>query len=195
MKNETKCRVMEQFYRDTNADRILRTCGNKCIVQVEQIKNCDNGIIVSGYLVIRSINVVENDTCPIQMQTDTAAFEQFVEIPGIDANTYREIYARADQVQINFMDNSEYEVKATLSISVLALVQDDMEVITQVEQCAGQDEGEQRAGLTGYIVHKDEKLWNIAKKYHTTVENIMKINDLSSDQVKENDRLIIARLS
>ena len=74
-------------YRDANADRILRTCGNKCIVQVEQIKNCDNGIIVSGYLVIRSINVVENDTCPIQMQTDTAAFEQFVEIPGIDANT------------------------------------------------------------------------------------------------------------
>ena len=70
-----------------------------------------------------------------------------------------------------------------------------MEVITQVEQCTGQDEGEQRAGLTGYIVHKDEKLWNIAKKYHTTVENIMKINDLSSDQVKENDRLIIARLS
>ena len=195
MKNETKCRVMEQFYRDANADRILRTCGNKCIVQVEQIKNCDNGIIVSGYLVIRSINVVENDTCPIQMQTDTAAFEQFVEIPGIDANTYREIYARADQVQINFMDNSEYEVKATLSINVLALVQEDMEVITQVEQFAGQDEWEQRAGLTGYIVRKDEKLWNIAKNYHTTVENIMKINDLSSDQVKENDRLIIARLS
>ena len=129
------------------------------------------------------------------MQTDTAAFEQFVEIPGIDANTYREIYARADQVQINFMDNSEYEVKATLSINVLALVQEDMEVITQVEQFAGQDEWEQRAGLTGYIVRKDEKLWNIAKNYHTTVENIMKINDLSSDQVKENDRLIIARLS
>ena len=84
------------------------------------------------------------------MQTDTAAFEQFVEIPGIDANTYREIYARADQVQINFMDNSEYEVKATQSINVLALVQEDMEVITQVEQFAGQDEGEQRAGLTGY---------------------------------------------
>ena len=93
------------------------------------------------------------------------------------------------------MDNSEYEVKATLSINVLALVQEDMEVITQVEQFAGQDEWEQRAGLTGYIVRKDEKLWNIAKNYHTTVENIMKINDLSSDQVKENDRLIIARLS
>ena len=59
-----------------------QTVMQKCIVQVEQIKNCDNGIIVSGYLVIRSINVVENDTCPIQMQTDTAAFEQFVEIPG-----------------------------------------------------------------------------------------------------------------
>lgn len=195
MKNETKCRVMEQLYRDSNADRILRTCGNKCIVQVEQVKNCDNGIVVSGYLVIKSINVVENDTCPVQMQTDSVAFEQFVEIPGIDANTYREIYAQADQVQINFMDNSEYEVKATVSISVLALVQEDMEVITSVEPCEEPDEGEQRAGLIGYIVRKDEKLWNIAKKYHTTVENIIKVNNLSSDQVKENDRLIIARLS
>jgi len=34
--------------------------------------------------------------------------------------------------------------------------------------------------------------WDIAKRYRTTVENIMEINALTSDSIKPDDRLIIA---
>ena len=41
---------------------------------------------------------------------------------------------------------------------------------------------------------KDDKMWDIAKRYRTTVENIMEINALTSDSIKPDDRLIIARM-
>ena len=49
-------------------------------------------------------------------------------------------------------------------------------------------------GITGYIVQKGDTLWNIAKKYYTTVENIMEINKLKSDEIFPGMKLIIVKL-
>ena len=90
--------------------------------------------------------------------------------------------------------NSEYEIKGVVSINAIALQQDELSVITSVEQEKNAPDTDAEVGLVGYIVQKDDKMWDIAKKYRTTVENIMEINDLTSDSIKTNDRLIIARM-
>mgnify|MGYP000435329822 CR=1 FL=1 len=72
--------------------------------------------------------------------------------------------------------------------------QDEVSVITSVEQEKNAPETEAEAALVGYIVQKDDKMWDIAKRYRTTVENIMEINALTSDSIKPDDRLIIARM-
>ena len=36
-------------------------------------------------------------------------------------------------------------------------------------------------GIVGYIVQPGDSLWKIAKKFHTTVDNIMDTNGLTSD--------------
>ena len=48
-------------------------------------------------------------------------------------------------------------------------------------------------GLTGYIVKEGDEIWNIAKENHTTVAEIMNTNELSSDQVKKGDKLLIVK--
>ena len=195
MKNDTKCRILEQMYRESGESRVLRICGTKAMAQVEQIKNADNGIVVAGVLSISCINIVEDDGCPIEMHTDQIPFEQFVEIPGINSNTYCEVSVLVDQVQVNLMDNSEYEIKSTVSINAIALQQEKLAVIKAVEECEPEEDTQNVAGLVGYIVQKGDKLWDIAKKYHTTIDNIMTINNLSSENIQHNDRLIIAHTS
>ena len=87
-----------------------------------------------------------------------------------------------------------------LGVAVLTAVHtprfcgDELSVITSVEQEKNAPDTDAEVGLVGYIVQKDDKMWDIAKKYRTTVENIMEINDLTSDSIKTNDRLIIARM-
>ena len=158
MKNDTKCRILEQLYRENSKKRILRICGTKTQAAIAQIKNADTGIIVSGVLQVNCVNIVE------------------------------------DQVQVNLLDNSEYEIKGVVSINAIALQQDEVSVITSVEQEKIASDTEEEAALVGYIVQKDDKMWDIAKRYRTTVENIMEINALTSDSIKPDDRLIIARM-
>ena len=194
MKNDTKCRILEQMYREPGENRILRICGTKTSAQIEQIRNTDGGILVTGVLTVNCINIVEDDGCPIEMHTDQVPFEQFVEILGIDSSTYCEVNVQVDQVQVNLMDNSEYEIKSTVSINAIALQQDMLDVITKIDETEEAFDGSSEAGLVGYIVQKNDKMWDIAKKYHTTIDNIMAVNNLDTSEIQQNDRLIIARM-
>jgi LysM repeat protein len=48
-------------------------------------------------------------------------------------------------------------------------------------------------GIIGYVVKPEDSLWTIAKKYYTTVDTIMSINDLEDDKIKAGDKLIIMK--
>ena len=48
-------------------------------------------------------------------------------------------------------------------------------------------------GIVGYIVQPDDTLWDIAKKFHTTVGTIISTNELADDQVKRGQRLLLVK--
>ena len=48
-------------------------------------------------------------------------------------------------------------------------------------------------GIVGYIVQPGDSLWEIAKKFHTTVGNIISTNELADDQVKPGQRLLLVK--
>ena len=48
-------------------------------------------------------------------------------------------------------------------------------------------------GIVGYIVQPGDSLWKIAKKFHTTVENIMETNGLTTDLLQPGEKLILVK--
>ena len=48
-------------------------------------------------------------------------------------------------------------------------------------------------GIVGYIVQPGDSLWKIAKKFHTTVDNIMDTNGLTSDLLQPGEKLILVK--
>jgi LysM repeat protein len=51
--------------------------------------------------------------------------------------------------------------------------------------------------MVGYIATGEETLWDIAKKYHTTVESIKQrnpvLNERKSDRIKRSDKLLLVK--
>mgnify|MGYP000032974721 FL=1 len=47
--------------------------------------------------------------------------------------------------------------------------------------------------LKGYIVRKGDTLWKLAKANYTTVDNIMKINQLENEKIREGDKLLLVK--
>lgn len=48
-------------------------------------------------------------------------------------------------------------------------------------------------GITVYIVKPKDTLWDIAKKFYTTVEEIRTVNDLKESEIKEGQPLLLIK--
>ena len=47
--------------------------------------------------------------------------------------------------------------------------------------------------MVGYVVQEKETLWDIAKKFFTTVEAIMEVNQKETEQVQTGDMILILK--
>ena len=52
---------------------------------------------------------------------------------------------------------------------------------------------EQMPGIVCYIVQPQDSLWDIAKKFYTTVESIKEMNDLGDDEVNPKQSLLLVK--
>ena len=49
-----------------------------------------------------------------------------------------------------------------------------------------------KASITIYVVQKGDTLWNIAKRYYTTIEELVNVNDIKDPNViKVGDKILI----
>ena len=53
------------------------------------------------------------------------------------------------------------------------------------------EEAEKGPGIIGYIVQEGDELWDLAKRYSTTVEGIKEVNELESDEIKAGKKILI----
>lgn len=95
--------------------------------------------------------------------------------------------ARSDGMQ-------ELTVQANLDYLLAASAKHETTVITEIE-CEEKDPAalNRRPDIVGYIVKEQDTLWDIAKRFDTTRQNIMECNHLTSEEVTKGTRLLIIK--
>ena len=51
----------------------------------------------------------------------------------------------------------------------------------------------QLAGIIGYMVQEEDTLWNIAKRFYTSIDTIRKVNQLERDELTVGQKLVIVK--
>lgn len=178
VKNISKIRLMEQHQLEPNQERILQICGSSGRITIDRVEKRENGIQVEGILNVHILYNTTEDAMPYAHTSAQLPFEQFVEIAGFSEDASVWLDGKMEQLQVNLLDNTEYEIKAVIQIGVLAYVKDYISSIVDVEEEPLDIETLQKQpGMIGCIRREDEDLWDIAKKYHASAENIMEIGN------------------
>jgi LysM repeat protein len=194
MKNEAKIRLQDAVSLDSNQEKILQilSCSGKITVDRTTVE--ENGLRFEGVATVKILYLTSDDNFPIAYTSCMLPFDQVVEVSGIQKDSRYDSMTSLDQLQVSLLDSSEFEVKAALRITVLAFSGSCFEKIESieeeplpVEELAGQP------GLTGYVVQDAEELWDIAKRYHTTPEEIAATNNLKTAVVRPGTKLLIVK--
>lgn len=178
VKNVSNVRLMEQDKIEPRQERILQICGSSGTITIDRVQKREDGLQVEGILNVHIMYNTTDDTMPFAHTSSQIPFEQFVEIEGFTEDSLYWMDEKIEQLQVNLLDNTEYEIKAVIEIGVLALKREYFSNIVSIEEKELDIENLQKQpGMIGCIRREGEDLWDIAKKYHATPDNIIEIEN------------------
>ena len=90
--------------------------------------------------------------------------------------------------------DSDLDVRAEINVNGFVFSEKEKMITTSLSVNKDRVKSIKTASLTVYFADSGETIWNIAEKYNTTVDAIMKENHLTEPAVKEKCKLLIPRM-
>lgn len=192
MQNHLKCKVVERLSLPEIKDDILQICHSSARMQIDYAEVVSQGLQIEGVLYVNFLYVKPDDVIPFDVWQGMVPFSYLLESNETSPDMKYDLLGTVEQLSIGLLGNDEIEVKAVLAIRSFLKKQIVMEDITDISyQNIDLKELENAPGIIGYIVKEGDNLWNLAKKYNTTMESIMDVNHLEKMELKAGQKMLI----
>lgn len=192
VQNHSRCKISERLNLPELKEDVLQICHSDGEIQLERVEPVSQGLQLEGILHLSFLYLRANDEQPFGNWQGMIPFSWLLECSNMPEDARYNIAQHVEQLSVNLAGNEEVEVKAVLSFDTFIRRPVTMQVITSVTfSPLSKEEQEGRPGIVGYVVKKNDELWDLAKRFMTTEEGIMEVNNLDQGKIKEGDKILI----
>lgn len=160
----------------------------KAIVTDKKI--VENKVVIDGVVNANVVYKTSDAEKYVYAVNEEVPFNATVDVPGTKIDMICNADAYIENIEAT-VEAGTISVKAIVDLDVKVSYNEHKEFIVDVLALEG-EMPKKKASITIYIVQKGDSLWKIAKRYCTTVENIIKANKLDNpDELPIGDKLLI----
>jgi hypothetical protein len=162
---------------------------------LDETKIIDDKVIAEGYVSANVLYVAESDETPLYSYSDIIPYRQFIETKGANSDMTANIDISIDHIGFNMLSGRELEVKFLLSFNTQVVQECEINVITGME-FSDMDKAEldSMASMTVYAVQPGDSLWKIAKRYNTSIDELLTVNEIdNSNRIYPGQKLLILK--
>ena len=126
----------------------------------------------------------------------TVPFEIAKELSGVDERQIDQysLSVQIPQETVSIKDSSQFEWRGTMSIELRLYSAKSEDILTDLSITPlDADVLEKLPGFAIYYVKPGDSLWQIGKKYYVSVGRIKEMNNLTEDEIKAGDKLLIVK--
>lgn len=151
----------------------------------------DEKVKVQGLLKVSAIYKISGEDLNYGMITAELPFAAMVDVKDIKKGMTAIIKPSLENMDSN-IEGSSISIKANISLAIKVCYKAKKRYVTNIIE--GPTEAkEKKASITIYVVGKGDTLWDLAKKYNTTIDELVKLNALdTSEGIKQGDKIMIA---
>lgn len=152
-----------------------------------------SSVFIEGVLDVALMCITNDVSNPICSLFKEIPFSHIMEVSSYPDDVICDVDLFADHVSYNMNMGSEVDLRAVISADVKIIRKQPFEYIVDVKESELQ-ESESNNGyyIRVYFVSDGDTFWNIAKRYRVTVDDIMRINGLESNQeLKAGQKIVI----
>lgn len=195
LKNDSRMRVSERLSLDESMPGMLQICRGRVEMKPDVCVRDGELLRLSGNLDVSVLYVSDEDEKPLQSFYTKVPFEHQIEIRGLTPDSVYDVRCNVAEAMFSMVRNGEAEVKAELAFAVMVMENRKEEMIVNTERVEFEtDRLEELPSMIGYTVKAGERLWDIAKRYCTAPEEIIRLNE-HAGEVKEGDLLLMVKAS
>ena len=192
VKNFSKCRVGERLKTSENQGKILQICHSDGMVKVDNTQIMENGIEIEGVVTVKILYIISDDEMPFYSMDAMIPFSHIVEAQGIGKECVYHLHTDLEQLSTTMIDSDEIEVKIVLNLNALVMKQREQPLIYEIEELElDREKLQSMPGIVGYQVQPQDTMWDIAKKFYTTTEEIIRLNHLESEELHPFDIFLL----
>lgn len=194
VKNSSKCRLTDRVEVKETQGKVLQICHSMGRIKIDKSAIVEDGILVEGIVLLKVLYIIGNDDMPFYSMETMIPFTHVAEARGITKECTYFLQTDMEQLSTTMVDSNELEVKATVGINVLVLNSREEMIIEKVEeQPLDRNKIQNMPGITVYMTGEGDTMWDIAKRFYTTVDEICRINELEGDEVKPGQPLLLVK--
>lgn len=159
--------------------------GDVCITNKKIV---EDKVVVEGVLNVKVLYKISTDE--VKKADEEIPFTCSVDIPGskIDMQCVAKVSIESIDADIEV---NTIAIKAVVEIYARVNYITHKEFLVDVDNLEGEIP-EKKASLTIYVVQNGDTLWKISKRYFSTIDDLVKLNDIEDpDNIKIGDKLLI----
>lgn len=193
-KTTGKQKVAEHIRITDKNSSILQLLHSEGKVLLDSVNIQNGAITMTGSIQLQILYVSGDDRKPYDVLRAQLPYKYEMEIPGIGPQDMVDAQAALEQLQVTILDGEELDVKAVLVFRTTAFQQKESKLVRDIN--ATPLDTKKLGSLPSmaiYVVKPGDNLWSIGKRYYLSVDRLKKLNDLTSDELRPGQKLLIVK--
>lgn len=172
--------TLNQKENEAKPEQILCAVATAMIINSSVV---DDKVVSDGIVKVDVLYKTQDEDKLIAHKQEEIVFKSSIDVIGSKSGMKPIVKSNIENVDTSIEGNN-IAVKVNIMVIAKVFFEVSKEFISDVLEIDG-DSTKKKASITIYVVDKDDTLWNLAKKYNTTMEEIMKMNDMEQDEKLE----------
>ena len=192
-RNTTRANIKETLTLDKAMPDMMQVVKAWGMAMMDDSMVMEDKVTVDGAVALQVMYIAKDDDSPVEVAEFMIPFEQSIEVMGAKPDDDAEVNVGVEKVSINMLSGREIEATVTLIMETKVTRNEVQEVINGIEE-SQEVCPKKMYSVVVYVVQKGDSLWTIAKKYNTTVDDILQVNDIENpDSIYPGQKILILR--
>lgn len=148
---------------------------------VNEVKIVDDKIVVEGIIEAKAVYMTSFSGEPMCSMTEQIPFRHAVDAPGARVGMQSGVKTEVESLSHSYMNSQMIELRVVLHTSVEVYKPIEKKMIVKMQEIEGvKVDSSKMPAVTIYLVQKGDSMWTIAKRYNTTVDALVKLNNIEN---------------
>lgn len=189
-----KMKVADRIKLGAADTPMMQLLHSEAQVQIESEETVENGIHILGTLNVQSLYLSKDDKIPYGSVKGSIPFSYVLDMADIHEQCTYKLQSNLEQLAVAMLDSGELDVKAVIAFKGIVFEQRKEDIVTDIMVSElDMNKLSNLPGIVIYIAKEGDSLWDVGKRYYVPISQIKETNDMTSEEIKPGDKLLIVK--